>query len=46
MTHPTKVSPPTLWTREQARRFVSRASGTVALMAGVVALAALLFVNH
>jgi hypothetical protein len=45
MTHLTGTTQHT-WTREQARRFVSRASGAVALAAGVVALAALLFVNH
>jgi hypothetical protein len=42
----TKESHPTTWTREQARTFVSRVSGLAALAAGIVSLAAVLFMNH
>jgi hypothetical protein len=42
----TKERQPTTWTREQARTFVSRVSGYTAFAAGIVGLAALLFMNH
>jgi len=42
----TKEQHSNTWTREQARTFVSRVSGYAAFAAGVVGLAALLFMNH
>jgi hypothetical protein len=42
----TKERHPTTWTREQARTFVSRVSGYAAIAAGIVGLAAVLFINH